>query len=205
MRRFAIRLAILLLALLVISQFAIPPLAEKRTEDRLTEHGGQASVDLSAFPALRLLFARGDKLDIEAGGLAVDLEPGQEDVFDQLDDFDEVTVAITNSRAGPFTISSFRVRKTGAHEYAVAIAGAATAGDIARYAGSRLAGGFGQALAGLATSALGGFSRPIPFDAAMQIDSEATPPVARNVEGAVAGLPAGALAQVVANALLGSL
>jgi hypothetical protein len=63
----------------------------------------------------------------------------------------------------------------------------------------------GQALAGLATSALGGFDRAIPFNATMQIDTSSGTPQARNVDGSVAGLPAGPLAQVVANALLSGL
>ena len=205
MRRLAIRLAIVLAVLLVISQFVIPPFAENKVADRVTEHGGTANVDLSAIPALELLLGRGDKLDLDASGLSVDLEENQEEVFDKLDDFDEVKIAITDSRAGPFTISGFRVHKTAPHEYAVGIAGDGTAGDVARYAGSRLAGGFGQALAGLATSALGGFDRAIPFNATMQIDTSSGTPHAQNVDGSVAGLPAGPLAQVVANALLSAL
>ena len=205
MRRFAIRLAVVLVALLVVSQFVIPPLAEKKVRDRVTEHGGTADVNLSAIPALELLLGKGDKLDLEASGLSVDLDAKQEEVFKKLDDFGEVRIAITSSRAGPFTISAFRVRKTAPNRYAVAIAGDGTAGDVARYAGSRLAGGFGQALAGLATSALGGFDRAIPFNATMVIDTSSGSPRADNVSGSVAGLPAGPLAQVVANALLGGL
>jgi hypothetical protein len=205
MRRFAIRLAIVLAALLVASQFVIPPLAEKKVGDRVTEHGGIANVDLSAIPAAELLFGRGDKLDLDASGLSVDLVANQQEVFSRLDDFDEVTVAITQSRAGPFTISNFRVHKTAPNEYGVRIEGEGTAGDVARYAGTRLGGGFGQALAGLATSALGGFNRSIPFDATMLVDTSSGAPNARNVEGQVAGFPAGPLAQVVANALLSGL
>jgi hypothetical protein len=205
MRRFAIRLAIVLAALLVVSQFVIPPVAEKQVADRVTEHGGTAHVNLSAIPALELLLGKGDKLGLDASGLSVDLEAKQEEVFDKLDDFDEVNIAITNSRAGPFAISDFRVRKTAPNEYAVALAGDGTAGDVARYAGSRLAGGFGQALAGLATSALGGFDQSIPFNATMQVDTSGEVPRAQNVEGQVAGFPAGPLAQVVANALLSGL
>jgi hypothetical protein len=89
--------------------------------------------------------------------------------------------------------------------YAVVIAGDGAAGDVARYAGSRLAGGLGQALAGLAAGAFGDAGRPIPFDAAMQIDTSGGVVQATNVEGQVAGFPAGPLAQVVANALLSAL
>jgi hypothetical protein len=208
MRRFAIRLGIPLLVLvllLVISQFALPPYAEHKVADRLTEHGGQADVKLSAFPALRLLFGHGGELEIAASRLSVDLGPGQEDVFRQLDDFSDVKIDVRDSRAGPFSVSGFLVQRSASHTYEVAISGDGTAGDVARYAADRLGGGFGQALAGLATSALGGFGQRIPFDARMQIVTSEGLPRARNVEGSVAGLPAGPLAQVVANALLSGL
>jgi hypothetical protein len=202
MRRLAIRLAIALGVLLVVSQFVLPPIAENRLEHRVTDHGGSAQADLSAIPAVELLLGHGDKLGLDASRLSVDLQQDQRDVFNKLDDFTEVDITITDSRAGPFSVSRFHVKKTGQHEFAVTVSGDGTAGDVARYAGSRLGGSFGQALAGLATSALGGFDRPIPFDAAMQIDTSGDTPTARSVEGQVAGLPAGALAQVVANALL---
>ena len=205
MRRFAIWLGVLLVVVLIASQFVIPPYADHRVESRLTDHGGTADVKIHAFPALGLLFGRGGKLDIAAHGLSVDLEQNQQDAFSKLDDFSDVSVAIDHSRAGPFTIQSFRLKCLRAHVYDLTVAGNATAGDVARYAGARLGGGFGQALAGLAASALGNFDRAIPFGARMQIETGAGTPVARNVVGDVAGFPAGPLAQVVANALLGGL
>jgi hypothetical protein len=205
MRRFAIRLAIPLLLLLVALQLALPPYAAHRIENRLTKHGGQANVDLSAFPALKLLFGDGGKLRLAASGLSVDLGQEQQDVFKQLDGFSDVSVNVSASRAGPFTIRDFRVERARDHLYDLVVSGDGTAGDVARYAGSRLGGSFGQALAGLATSALGGFDRPIPFDARMQIATGSGVAVAQNVQGSVAGLPAGPLAQVVANSLLSGL
>jgi hypothetical protein len=206
MRRFAIRLALPLALLITASQFVIPPFAEDKVADRVTEHGGEATVDLKAVPAVRLLFGHGSKLDLKAHSLSVDLEADQQEVFDQLDDFGDVDIDIRDSRAGPFTVAAFRVRKAADRIYDVAIAGDGTAGDVARYAGGRLGGGFGQALAGLAASALGGFDRPIPFDATMQIvTQDGATPAARDVRGQVDGLPAGPLAQVVANALLSGL
>jgi hypothetical protein len=205
MRGLAIRLGSLAITVLLISQFAIPPFAENRVEDRLTAHGGTAAVDMSAIPALRLLFRHGDKLSMRAQGLSVDLDANQKDVFKQLDNFDEVTVAVSDSRAGPFTVRSFWIRGTGDHSYDVIIAGDGTAGDVARYAVGRLAGGFGQALAGLAAGALGSAERPIPFNARMKVDTSGGQVSARDVIGEVAGLPAGPLAQIVANALLSAL
>ena len=205
MQRFALRLAILILALLVVSQFVIPPLVERNVADEITAHGGHADVHLSALPALRLLFGHGQKLSISAKRLSVDLTQDQEDVFSQLDRFSDVDITVIGSRAGPFSVRAFRIRRTASHQYELAVAGDGTAGDIARYAGDRLGGAFGQALAGLAASSLGAFDRSIPFDSAMRIDTTASTPRAYDVQGDVAGLPAGPLAQVVANALLAGL
>jgi hypothetical protein len=205
MRRLVIRLGSALVLLLVISQFALPPYLEHRVANRLTEHGGKADVQLSAIPAARLLFGDGGNLQIRASGLSVDLQPGQKDVFAHLDDFGDVTIAVSDSRAGPFTVSSFWVNRKADHSYDVIVSGNATAGDVARYAGGRLGGGFGEALAGLAAGVLGGAAGPIPFDARMEIDTGGGSVQARAVTGEVAGLPAGPLAQIVANALLGAL
>jgi hypothetical protein len=205
MRRFAIRLGIPLVALLIVSQLLLPPYLEHRVATRLTAHGGSAQVDMSAVPALRLLLGHGSGLHIRARGLSVDLAPGQEDVFKRLDDFSDATIAISDSRAGPFTVRSFSVSRKADHAYDVVVSGDAAAGDVARYAGSRLAGGFGQALAGLAAATLGDLGGPIPFSARMRIETAGGTPLAQNVIGEVAGLPAGPLAQIVANALLGAL
>jgi hypothetical protein len=205
MRRLAIRLGSPLVTLVIASQFLLPPYLEHRVANRLTAHGGTAQVDMSAVPALRLLFGHGSGLRIRARGLSVDLAPGQEDVFKRLDDFGDATIAISDSRAGPFTVRSFWVSRKADHSYDVLVSGEATAGDVARYAGSQLAGGFGQALAGLAASTLGAFGGPIPFNARMRIETGSGTPRALNVIGEVAGLPAGPLAQIVANALLGTL
>src|SRR4051812_24846428 len=116
MRRFAIRLGIslaLVPLVLVGSQFLLPPILEKRVADRVTDHGGTAKVELSAFPSLRLLFGGGNKLVVTARGLSVDLQQNQRDVFRQLDDFSHVSITVLDSRAGPFTIRSFRVQRTG--------------------------------------------------------------------------------------------
>ena len=205
MQRFALRLAIVIVALLVASQFAIPPLVSRQVAKDLTAHGGHADVHVSAFPALRLLFRHGKTLTIDAQRLSVDLGRDQQDVFRQLDNFSNVKILIKDSRAGPFTISDFGIKRIGSHDYELGVIGHGAAGDIARYAGDQLAGSFGQALAGLAAASLGAFARDIPFDATMGIDTSTSPPTAHDVTGDVAGLPAGPLAQVVANALLSGL
>jgi hypothetical protein len=205
MHGLAIRLGVVLVALAVVSQLALPPYLEHRAAKRLTEHGGSAQVSMSALPAVRLLFGHGRSLKIRANGLAVDLQENQSDVFEQLDRFGRVDVDVAESRAGPFTVHSFRLKRIGPHTYDVRVSAEAAAGDVARYAGSQLAGSFGQALAGLATTAIGGFARPVPVDARMQLDTTTRPPRARDVEGEVAGLPAGPLGGIVTNILLSAL
>ena len=201
MRGLAIRLGAAIVVLGVVTQLAIPPYLEHRLANRLTAHGGHAQVQLGAFPAVRLLFGHGKRLHIHANHLSLDLSQNQPDVFDKLEDFQDVDVIIGSSRAGPLTIRSFVLRRLAAHRYDVLLSATGTAGDVARYAGERLAGGFGQALAGLAAGAIGAF----PVDARMQIDTSVKPPRADDVVGDVAGLPAGPLAGIVANTLLGAL
>jgi hypothetical protein len=206
MRGLWIRLGIALTVLVVVlQQLVIPSYLEHRIANRLTDHGGSAQIDLGAVPAARLLFGDGHSIEIRADRLSVDLRAGQRDVFRRLADFDEVDVQVTSSRAGPFIVTLFRMQRVAPDRYAVAIAAEASAGDVARYAGRQLAGGFGSSLAGLAAGVLGGLSRPIPVDATMIVDVRAQPPRASNVDGSVAGLPAGPLAGIVANALLGTI
>lgn len=206
MRAPLIRLGALLVLLAVVSQLLLPSYLGHRIESRLTSHGGSANVDLSAFPAVRLPFGEGDSLHVRAHGLSLDLpRAAREDVFGRLNGFGDVTVAIADSRAGPFTVRSFWMKRRPDQRFDLILSADATAGDVARYAGAQLGGGFGQALAGLAAGAFSAFDRPIPVDARMVIDATTSPPTAVAVQGAVAGLPAGPLAQVVANTLLGSL
>jgi hypothetical protein len=205
MRGLAIRLGGVLVSLAIASQFLLPPYLEDRIAGRLTAHGGTAQVSLSAIPAARLLFGDGQDLSVRARGLSFAVPRRSKDVFKQLDGFKRVTIAISDSQAGPFIVRSFWLERRAEHRFVLLVAADATAGDVARYAGAQLAGDFGQALAGLASSALGGFDRPVPVNARMEIDTSGDPPQAINVQGDVAGLPAGPLAQVVANALLSTL
>ena len=68
MRRIGI-VALVLLALLGISQLVIPPIIESRISDRLTAAGGSAHVSVSALPSIRLLFGEGSRIPDLAVGL----------------------------------------------------------------------------------------------------------------------------------------
>ena len=204
MHRFLIRLGSLALSLVILSQLFLPPYAEHRLQDRLTEHGGTAKVDLDAIPAARLLFGHGSRLDIRARGLSVDLE-SRPDVFKRLDRFGDTTVYVRDSRAGPFAVGGFFLSRRADHEYLMVLQASAAPADVARYAGDKLGGGFGGALAGLAAGTLANSGKAVPVNARVIIDTSSGTPRALGAEGEVGGLPAGPLAQVVANALLGAL
>src|SRR3954469_17325612 len=105
MRRLATLAIVSLLVLVVVAQFALPPLVANGIEGRLTASGGSADVTLSALPAERLLFTEGDFARVRARGIELPLvRPGGK-VLGELDGFDDVDVRISDSHAGPFVIS----------------------------------------------------------------------------------------------------
>jgi hypothetical protein len=206
MRLFLFRLAGLVVPLLVISQLALPSFLGDRIASRLTEDGGTAEVSMGAFPALRLLTGHGDKLFIKADGLSLGI--GQRrNVFQQLDDFDAVTVSVTNSRAGPFRIETFFLDQLAErdNQYRVFVTLSTSATELGRYAGEQLGGSIGGMLAGLTASAMTGSGKRIPAHVRATIDATSDPPRALAAQADVGGLPAGPLAIVVTDALLGQL
>ena len=186
--------------LAVISQFAIPPLAENRIEDRLTDGGGTAEVSLDAFPAARLLFGDGSGVSVSGSGLDLALEQ-QANVFDSLDGFDEVDISIDRFRAGPFHMRTLELNRHGsAATYHFVTRGSATAGAIASYGASRLGLVGGPLLGAIAAGVTG--NRPLPIDLDMQLRSEDGRVVVVSGGGTIAGLPAGLLAQVITSAIV---
>lgn len=189
-----------LVAVAAVSQLVVPPLAENRIEDRLTERGGTAEVSLDAFPAARLLFGDGDHIEIRGSGLDLDLERETE-IFDSLDGFDEVAVGLTDYRAGPFRVRTFELTRDGPKAtYHLVLAGSATAADIAVYGADRL-GLIGGPLLGAIAAQLTG-NRPCPIDLDMQMRSEDGRVVVESGGGTVCRFPAGLLAQVITSAVV---
>jgi hypothetical protein len=189
-----------LVVLAVASQFVIPPVAENRVEDRLTSGGGSADVSVDAFPAVRLLFGDGDRIEVRGNGLDLDLER-ETNIFDNLDGFDEVDISLADYRAGPFQIRTFQLTRDGPEAtYDLVLVGSATPADIAAYGADRL-GLVGGPLLGAIAARLAG-KRPVPIDLDMQLRSEDGRVVVESGGGTVAGLPAGLLAQVITSAIV---
>jgi hypothetical protein len=193
-------IALTLAALFAASQLAIPPIAEHRIEDRLTEGGGNADVSLSAFPAARLLFGDGKELSVTGSGLDLDLEQ-RTDVFDELDGFDRVDVSLTRFHAGPFDVSRFDLdRPAPAATYHLTSSSRTTAGDLASYGASQLGLPGGPLLQFLADQALGS-NRPIPIDLDMELRSEDGRVIVVSGGGSVAGYPTGPLAELITSTI----
>ena len=184
--------------LAIASQLVIPGLAASAIEDRLTDGGGEAEVSLSAVPAARLLFDDGDRLEISASDL--DLELGQEtDVFDRLDGFGEVEIAIADFAAGPMALDSFELVRDGAGPYRMTSRGEASPADLVAV-GAESLGLPGGGLAGLAFS-----DEPVPIELDVALISDDGDYEVVSGGGTVAGIPAGPLAGLVTEAIVSRL
>jgi hypothetical protein len=195
LRRLLI-VALVLLALLGISQLVIPPIAEHRVEDRLTAAGGTADVSMSAFPAARLLFGDGSRITITGSGL--DLTPQQESgaVFSHLDGYDRVAVNLDHFRAGPFRLRSFDLTRAGPDApYHLVTRGRGNPADLAAYGASQLGLPGGPLLGYLGNEVLGRKVIPVRLD--MNLESDGGRIVVTSGTGTIAGIPTGPLAELV--------
>jgi hypothetical protein len=198
MPRFLLLLVGVLAVLLVASQLAIPPLAERKVEDRLEAGGGDASAEIGAFPALRLLFGDGDRLEARGEGLRLDVTERQR-VLERLDGFDEVDVELVDFLVGPFELDAFvMTRGEGERRYRTAFSGRASPREVATFLGSETGGFLGGLLGDLAAGSLpGGGEAPLPIRLRAEVESRDGRVEVTDTTGSVAGVPAGPFAQLV--------
>lgn len=195
-----IALAVLLLAL-VASQLIVPAYLENRAENRLTENGGEVSVDIDALPAIRLLFNRGKRIEVRGNGLDVPLEGERGRVFDDLDRFEEADVRLDRLRAGPLRIRRFSLARSERDDpYGLAVSASVTPAELSEYAGGQL-GALGALMAQIASRLLPLSTTAIPVELdAVLVSNDGEPEVSR-VDGTVAGLPADPLVAALASAI----
>jgi hypothetical protein len=191
-----------LLLLLALSQFVLPPLAERKVEDRVKENGGTAQVSISAFPAPRLLFGDGDSLRVRGSGLEVDAVERQR-VLERLDGFDSVEVRLTDVRADPLDVETFELtRAEGEGDYSLRMGAETTPREVAGFLASRAGGPLGGMLGDLAAGNLpGGGDEPLPLDIEADVVSRDGEVAVASASGSVAGVPAGPLAELVVEAV----
>jgi hypothetical protein len=95
--RVAIAVAGGLLVLLVVAQLALPPLAEHRLRDDLERSGTVEKVQISAFPAIKLLWHRADDVTVRMGSLRTGTAPFA-DLLVRTRDADKVDASATEQQ-----------------------------------------------------------------------------------------------------------
>lgn len=201
MARWALIVAGVVVFVLVASQVLLPPLGERRVEDRLTEGGGSAEVTLGSVPALRLLFGDGERLEVSGRDLALDLGRDQ-DVFERLDGFSIVEISIVDSSAGPFALESFELSRNGAGSYHLVSSASTTAAGLADAGLESVQLPAESMLDVIVGELLGADDEPIPIELDMQLASEDGRVRVVSGGGEIAGVPTGPLAEILSSAIV---
>ena len=190
-----------LLIVLVGTQLLVPAYLERRAENRLTEHGGEAKVDIDALPAVKLLFDKGKRIQVRGEQLDIPLEGERGKVFDDLDRFAEADVRLDRLTAGPLKIARFSLtREDHGRPYNLAVSATVTAAELGDYAGQQL-GPLAGFLGRLGASVLPFSTAPIPVELDAALESDDGLAIVQTVDGTVAGLPADPLVAALASAI----
>lgn len=193
--------AVVAIALLVVAaslQILIPRLGEARIARRLAEHGGEATVEISAFPALKLLRHDGDRLLVRGRGLAIGMSK-EGGGLAAIDGFEHVDIVLTEFTTGPFEVAEFVLTRVGGGPYRMRCEVFTSGGALASYGGEQL-GGAAPLLGLIAQAPLGG--RPIPIAVEVELQSEDGMVAVASGAGTVAGYPAGPVATAIAAAVV---
>jgi hypothetical protein len=202
MRRLALWALIIVAVIAVASQFALPPIAEDRAADRLTDAGGSADVSISALPAVRLLFGDGDRIEVRGRGLTLPATAEQTGALDALNGFTHVDIRLHDTKIGPVTLRDFALRRDGSLPYALRAAASTSPADLADFGAGQLGPLAGFAIRFGTSEALGAAAqRPIPIDLNMRLADEGGRLVVVSGSGSIAGVPTGPLAELVTAAI----
>jgi hypothetical protein len=203
MRRNAIvTLAVVVAVLTLGAQLAIPAFVSSRVEDRLTQNGGSAHVEIHALPATDLIGGGGDRLEVRGNGLRFDLPAQDAHVFRRMDKFDEVDTQLTDFRAGPFAVARFTLKRGERDRpYRLTLQAQSTARELSEYAGGQIAGPLGDFVGGIGGRLLPLSDEPIPVSIGADLHSDNGQPKVIDASGDIGGIPAGPLAETLAGAV----
>jgi hypothetical protein len=101
-----------LFLLLVVAQFVLPAIAERIVRGQLDDRGKVESVDISAFPAVKLIFHKADSVRVHMSSL----ELGAGDIGEQIEDTRdaaEVDARIDSASLGPLQLHDLEFHKRG--------------------------------------------------------------------------------------------
>ena len=207
MRRNAIVTVVVVIAILaLLAQIAIPAYVSSRVEDRLTENGGSAQVEVHAFPATKVLGGGGDRIEVRGEKLRFDVPSADEDVFGRLDEFDEVDTELTDFRVGPFAVARFELKRDAQGEpYQLVIQASSTARELTEFAGSTVAGPLGEFIGGIGGRMLPFDDEAVPVNIEAQVESRNGQAEVIESSGDVAGVPAGPVADAITSAVVSAL
>ncbi len=199
--KWGLTVAGIVVFLLVAGQILIPDIGEKRVEARLTEGGGTADVTLGAVPAARLLFSDGERFEVSARDLDLELNR-QTRVFENLDGFSIVDVSIANFHAGPFDLASFELERDGEGPYRLTATGTTTPDELVSYGIEDLSLP-GSSIFDTALELLGiDTTVTVPIDLDMELTSEDGRIQVVSGGGEIAGFPTGPLAELLTSAIV---
>jgi hypothetical protein len=190
-----------------ITQLVIPGYAERKIESSLEERsdGGEAVVDVKAFPAVRLLWGSGDRMEIRGRGLAIDMTQRTDDPLGRLSGFDEVDIDLTDLTAGPVDVQAFSlVKNEGDTSYYLRMEAETTPNSLAESVGGQIGGDIGSSIASAAADVLlGGGDVDVPIDVEGQVSrGDGGTLDVDAVEASVAGVPAGPFAEAMVQSVL---
>ncbi|MDQ3758419.1 MAG: hypothetical protein M3331_00530 [Actinomycetota bacterium] len=198
--RIAVIAAAAVVVVLIASQLFLPGIGEGVIEDRLTENGGVADASLSATPAARLLWGGGDRVEIDATSLELEVTPAEDPVvLDDLDRFGEVEILIRDSQVGPVDLDDFVLIRDGDEPYTLEATGTASGSDLAEFGAETLGVPGSDILGGIIGVATGGTEVDVDLDMRFESDEGRV----RVVEGGgeIAGFPTGPLAALITSAI----
>jgi hypothetical protein len=203
-RKLIVAVVALLVIALVAIQLFLPGRAESDVEARLTEGGGDASVEIEALPALRLIWGDGDRIEVTGSDLVLDVEDDTA-VLDRLDGFDQVGVSLEQVEAGPFQVESFELRRAGDGAYTLRSDATTSGTELLQFGAEQ----FGP-IAGPVAGVLG---EQAPDEATEEFDVELDAQLVSDngrIEiteggGTVAGYDVGPLAEIITAAVVSRL
>ena len=112
MKLLALGTAVFLLSLVAVAQLLLPGVAARNLRGDLEASGQVRRVDVSAFPAVKVLLGRADRVEVEMG----EVRAGQGELADLLArtaDTGELRARAETLRVGPFVAHAARLDKDG--------------------------------------------------------------------------------------------